>query len=114
MNVRLLNDSTEPADVDAVANEQKNQEEIANDMAGMMAQFKEGVATIGDDMSADAHVLKKQEELMEENMNKISAARKQIEVQNESGIGFCATTGIILMCTLLFIGTYIFIRIFPK
>jgi t-SNARE complex subunit (syntaxin) len=94
--------------------ERRAQEEIANDMESMMSRLKEGVNNIADDMQADSKVVDTATELTEENLGKIEAARKQIESQNESGIGFCATMSIIITVTFLFIATYLFMKIFPK
>jgi hypothetical protein len=61
-----------------------------------------------------AQVVAEAEALTEQNLSKIEAARKQMQLQTESGIGICATMGIIVTVTLLLITTYIFMKVFPK
>jgi hypothetical protein len=96
------------------AREEQAQEDILDDMSGLVADLKEGARGLQDHMQSDAVVLAKTEELTTDNLNKIMAQRKRLDKNLDDGIGLCTTISIIMSIVVSFVCTYLFMKLVPK
>jgi hypothetical protein len=99
---------------DAGAREDQAQEDILNDMTGLVADLKEGARGLQDTMQSDAAVLTKTDELTTDNLNKIMAQRKRLDKNLDDGLGLCTTISIIMSVVVSFVCTYLFMKLVPK